>query len=311
MQELWVDKYRPERIEDYIFSDSDQETKIRKFIEEKSIPHLLLSGVQGVGKTALAHVLMKELDVNPMDIKVINASKDNGIDMIRTVVTNFGEARPWGDFRVIILDEADHLSSEAQGSLRAIMGQYKSMVRFILTANYPHMIIPALHSRCQTFHISSLDKTEFTIKMATILADNDVEFDIDILDSFVNSYYPDLRKTINTAQLNVVNGRLQPPSSTNGDGGMDWMDDAITLFKQRDINAARKVICSKVRPNEYEQVYRYLFDNLPAFGDTSDEQDEAVLIIRNGMVKHTQVADPEINLSATMIELSRISKQQQ
>lgn len=200
----------------------------------------------------------------------------------------------------------DHVSQEGQAALRATIEQYSSVVRFILTCNYPNMIIPALHSRCQTIYLNQLDETEFAVKLAEILVAENIEFGLEVLDTYIQATYPDLRKTINTIQLNCIGGKLVAPNDT--ETASEWKIKMVSLFKEGKIREAREHICKYIRPDEYNEIYKFLYRNLSYFGNTLDKQDEAVIIIRNGMVKHTQVADPEINLSATLIELANIGK---
>jgi len=302
MRDLWVEKYRPDNIEDYVFRDANQQGQVTGWIKDGALPHLLFSGAPGTGKTTLAKVLLKELDVDSMDVLEINASNENSVDTIRSKITNFSSTMPFGDMKYVLLDEADYITPNGQAALRGVMETYHTSCRFILTCNYPQRIIPALHSRCQGFHINKLDTTEFTARIATICIAEGVECDLDTLDTYVQATYPDLRKAINLTQQNVVNGHLQRPQEGDG-GSSDWMLSAIELFKAGSYKEARNMIVSQARPEEYEDIYRFMYRNLELWGDTDAKQDQAVIIIRNGIAKSIAVADPEINLSATLIEL--------
>ncbi len=304
MKDIWVEKYRPKTVDEYVFKDEAQKHQVKNWVADGGIPHLLFSGSPGTGKTTLAKVLINDLGVQEADVLLINASRDNGVDLIRRKITNFSETMPWGDYKVILLDEADYISAEGQAALRGVMEQYHASVRFILTCNYPNKIIPALQSRCQGFHITSLDTNEFTARIAEILIENNVKFELDTLDSFVRATYPDLRKTINSVQMAVVDSELKQPEQSDQDTG--WRIKMVELFKAKQVREARKLIIANCRTDEYEEMYRWLYRNVEFFGDNEDKQDEAVIVIRNAMVKHTQVADPEINLSATLIELNNL-----
>ncbi len=304
MKELWVEKYRPAKIDGYVFRDEHQRKQVQTWIKDKSIPHLLLSGSAGIGKTTLAKILIHELGIEDYDVLEINASRTNSVDDVRDKITNFVQMIPFGPFKVVLLDEADYLSPNAQAALRGVMEEYHQTARFILTCNYPNRIIPAIHSRCQGFHVERTDITEFTARVATILVDEGVDFDLDTLDNYVKVTYPDLRKCINLVQQNVNEGKLAAPNK--GDQGeADWKFDMVTLFKAGKITEARKLLCGKIRAEEMEEVYHWLYDNLEIFGE-EDNQDKAILIIKQALVDHTICADPEINLAASLVRLSKL-----
>ena len=305
MIELWVEKYRPKTVGDYVFKDDAQRRQVNSWIKDGSIPHLLLSGAAGIGKTTLAKVLCNELHIEDFDVLEINASRENNVDTVRDKITNFVQMIPFGPFKVVLLDEADYLTPNAQAILRGVMETYSNHSRFILTCNYPNRIIPALHSRCQGFHVDKTDQTEFTARVATILIEENVDFDIDTLDTYVKVSYPDLRKCINMVQQNVNEGKLMTP--TAGDSGAgDYKIDMVELFKKGKIKEARTLLCGRARPEEMEEIYTWMYNNLDLFGATEEQKDQALLIIKQGLVDHTLIADPEINLAATLVKLARL-----
>ena len=305
MKELWVEKYRPKTLKEFVVRDDIQRQQIQSWINDGAIPHLLFSGKPGIGKTTLAKILFNELDVSSYDILEINASRERGIDEVRDRVTNFIQIMPFGAFKYVLLDEADYITPIGQAALRGVMEEYHTTARFILTCNYPNRVIPALHSRCQGFHMETIDKNEFTARVAEILIAEKIEPDLEILDTYVKAIYPDLRKCINMVQQNCRDGKLMSP--TQGDSGQqDYRLQMVELFKAGKINEARKLVCSQARPEECEEIYRWLYDNLDIISKEDELQDKAVLIIKQGLVDHSFVADPEINLASVMIKLARL-----
>ena len=303
---LWVEKYRPSSVVDYVWRDAAQQEQVVQWIADGTIPHLLFSGGPGTGKTTLAKVLIHDLGVDDFDVLQINASRDNGVDFIRDKIEGFVSTMPFGEFKIVLLDEADYLSPSAQAVLRGLMETYSASARFIMTCNYPNKIIPALHSRCQGFHIERLDKTEFTARAATVLVEENIDFDLDVLDVYVSATYPDLRKCINSLQSASSGGTLSS-AGKDAQGSTDYRIAAVELFKGGRIREARKLLCTQVRADEIEEVFRWMYDNLELFASSEEGQDRAIIIIRNGLVNHSMVADTEINLSATLCELAEIN----
>ena len=303
MKDLWAEKYRPRTIEEYVFRDEAQREQVKSWIDSGAIPHLLFSGAPGVGKTTLARILINQLDINEYDVLEINASRENSVDTIRDKITGFVQTMPFGAFKIVLLDEADYISPNGQAALRGVMETYHASARFILTCNYPNRVIPALHSRCQGFHIERVDVNEFTARIATILVAENVTFDLDTLDTYVKATYPDLRKCQNMCQMNSTQGLLRATSGDEG-GTREWKLDVVNLFKAGRILEARKLMCSSVRPEEMEEVFRWMYDNLGLWSADPEKQDQAIVIIRNGIANVPLVTDQEINLSATLIELA-------
>jgi DNA polymerase III delta prime subunit len=306
MKELWIEKYRPKTVDGYVFVDDNQRQQVESWIRDGSIPNLLFSGSPGTGKTTLGKLLINELGVDEYDVLYANGSKEGRkIEWVDKLIS-FCQTMPFGKFKVVFIDEADYLNpNSVQPAMRNLMEDYSHSVRFILTCNYPNKIIPPLHSRLQQLHILKTDHTEFTARAATVLVTENVEFDIDTLDSYVRATYPDLRKCLQLLQQNSQSGQLNTPNSADKSVG-DWKLDCVQLFKSGKIREARTLICQQSTPEETEDIFRWMYDNLDLWTTDVERQDQAIIIIRNGMAAMPMVADQEINLSATLCELSRL-----
>ena len=306
MKELWIEKYRPKTVDGYVFVDDNQRQQVESWVRDGSIPNLLFSGSPGTGKTTLGKILINELGVDEYDVMYANGSKEGRkIEWVDKLIS-FCQTMPFGKFKVVFIDEADYLNpNSVQPAMRNLMEDYSHSVRFILTCNYPNKIIPPLHSRLQQLHILKTDHTEFTARAATVLVTEEVDFDIDTLDSYVRATYPDLRKCLQLLQQNSQSGQLLAPNSADKSVG-DWKLDCVQLFKSGRIREARTLICQQSTPEETEDIFRWMYDNLDLWTTDVERQDKAIIIIRNGMANMPMVADQEINLSATLCELSRL-----
>lgn len=306
MKELWVEKYRPKTADGYVFVDDAQREQVQAWIRDGSIPHLMLSGSAGTGKTTMAKMLIHELGVDDYDVLLANGSKEaRKVEWVDKLIS-FCQTMPFGKFKVVLIDEADYMNpNSVQPALRNLMEDYSETVRFILTCNYPSKIIAPIHSRCQGFHITKTDPVEFTARAATVLVAEGVEFDLDTLDTYVKATYPDLRKCLNSLQPNSQSGRLIAPGAADS-SVQDWRLRAVELIKAGSLRQARTIIAQSTGPDDADEVFTWMYNNLDLWGTTPEQQDRAIVIIRNGMVNIPLSADQEINISATLIELSNI-----
>jgi len=305
LQKLWVEKYRPQTVEEYIWQDESQKRAILRMIGEGSIPHLLLSGVQGSGKTTLSKMLVRSLDLDPTDILLVNASDENSVDTMREKIKGFVSSWALGPFKVVQLEEADYLSQAAQATLRQMMEEYADVARFILTCNYDHKIISPVKSRCQQFRFHAFDKDDVAERVATILISEKVKFNETLLYKYVAAGYPDIRKIINTLQQNVIDGQLQAPTEVETG---DYKFQMLELLTADDWLAIRKLLCANVAAEEWEPVYRFLYENLDKSVKFSEQAkwEEGIVVIADHLYKHGIVADPEINAAAMFIRLSTL-----
>lgn len=301
---FWVEKYRPKNINEYIFHDQHQKMKMMEMIKNKDFPHILMSGIQGSGKTTAAYILINELNIEDNDVLVINASDENSVETIRERIKKFATSAPNGDFKVILLEEADYITLNGQGALRRIMEENAETCRFILTCNYEHKLIPAIISRCTVkFRFKTPDKNDIAEYLINVLASENIVFDLSVLDKYIASGYPDIRNCLSTIQQYCIDGKLQSPAALVENN--DYKFKLLDLIEADKWVDARKIVCEQVVKEEYEDLYKFLYENIgrsPKF-KKQDLWDEAIIIIAEHLYKHNFVADPEINAAAMFIRL--------
>ena len=292
--ELWVEKYRPTTLETYVGNETIK-NKIEDYLKQGSIQNLLLHGVAGTGKTTLAKLLVKNIDC---DYLYINASDERGIDTIREKIQPFALSMGFNDVKIVILDEADYLTPQAQATLRHTIEACSATTRFILTCNYLERIISPLQSRCQTFEITPPSKDEVREKCYDILAQENVSYDNNIY-KVIDTHYPDIRKIINTLQGSVVNNQIKIDNSSlkNSQLGGLVVD---ALIRKAKLSEIRQILADS-GAREFDDLFKYIYDKSSTlFGD---REGEAILIIAKYQYEYTFVLEKEICIAAMLNKL--------
>ena len=296
---LWVEKYRPDTLEGYVGNEHILE-KVKIYIENEDVPHLLLYGVAGTGKTTLAKIITNQIDC---DVMYINASDENSVDAVRDKIRGFASSMGFRKWKVVILDEADYLTPNAQAALRNLMETFSKSTRFILTCNYVEKVIDPIQSRCQTFAITPPSKKEVAKRLYDILNEEGVEFQNEDLAILVNSGYPDIRRVLNAAQRQVVGGKLKIDSTSTIQA--NYTDDVVKVLQKggdlkQQFTEIRQIIAdSKVK--DFTPLYRSLYDEVDNYANGKVGQ--TILNIADGQYKDSMVVDKEINVMAMMLNI--------
>ena len=300
---LWVERYRPTTLDTYIGNDH-LKSKVEVYLESGDLPHLLLYGKAGTGKTTLAKLLVNNIECDHL---YINASDENNVDTVRTKVKNFASTIGFKDFKIIILDECDYITPNAQAALRNLMETFSKHCRFVLTCNFVERIIDPIQSRCQLFEIIPPSKTEVAQRLNEILEEEEVNYELQDLKILIDSNYPDIRRTINSAQRNVVD--LQLKLDTISIIQNDYKLKLLEILKIEDKKNAFKNIRQLLADNQvrdFADLFRLLYDEVDTYG--KGHIAECILIIAKYELSDGQVIDKEINAMAMIIELLGVIK---
>ena len=301
---LWVEKYRPSKLDDYV-GNEHLKNKVSGYIQNEDIPHLLFFGKAGTGKTTLAKLIVSSIEC---DFMMINASDENNVETVRNKVKNFASSMGFKKYKIIILDEFDYMTPQAQAILRNLMETFSRHCRFILTCNYIEKIIEPIQSRCQTFQITPPTKKDVAIQMSKILKSESVEFDPKDLVPIIDSSYPDIRKIINTCQLNSLKGKLQVDVQNLLEN--DYKLKVLEVLKSNDdkrnkyMKIRQTVLDSKA--TDFSDLYTLLYEKVDDYA--GENTANVILILGDGVAKSAVAIDKEIIAAATLIQILNILK---
>ena len=301
---LWVEKYRPQTLKDYIGNDLLKE-KVQSYLDNNDVPHLLLYGKAGTGKTTLAKIIAQTIEC---DMMVINASDENNVETVRNKVKNFASGAGFKGFKIIILDEFDYMTPNAQAILRNLMETFSKHCRFILTCNYIEKIIDPIQSRCQSFAITPPTKKDVAVQVTKILEAEKIKFDIKNVADIINSYYPDIRRVLNTCQLQSAKGELKVDHKIMVES--DFKSKLVDLLKsgddKRNLFLKIRQAVADNRLNDYSEMYTMLYEKVDEYA--AGNVANTILTIADGISKDALVVDKEIVFMSTMIQILNIIK---
>ena len=300
---LWVEKYRPTTLDTYI-GNEHLKSKVSVYLESGDLPHLLLYGKAGTGKTTLAKLLVNNIEC---DYMYINASDENSVDTVRNKVRGFASTMGFKDYKIIILDECDYITPNAQAALRNLMETFSKHCRFILTCNFVERIIDPIQSRCQSFQVIPPSKKEVAVHMTNILKEEGISSKVDDIAGLVNAGYPDIRRVINSCQRQCVDGMLvvDKQSLVESDYKMKLMEIIKKENKKDAFKSVRKLLADS-QVTDFAELYKLMYDEVDSYG--TGHMAECILIIAKYQLSDSQVVDKEINAMAMIIELLGVIK---
>ena len=300
---IWNEKYRPTSLDTYI-GNVHLKSKVSIFIETNDPPHLLFYGRSGTGKTTISKIIANSIEC---DFLYINASDENSVDVVREKIKGFASTLGFKALKVIILDECDYITPNAQAALRNLMETFSRHCRFILTCNYVERIIDPIQSRCQIFEIIPPSKVEVAQRLNQVLEEEEINYELQDLKILIDSNYPDIRRTINSAQRNVVN--LQLKLDTNSIIQNDYKLKLLEILETQDKKNAFKNIRQLVADSQirdFADLFRLLYDEVDSYG--KGHVAECILVIAKYELSDSQVVDKEINAMAMIIEILQTIK---
>jgi replication factor C small subunit len=310
IKKLWTEKYRPNTIDEYIFQNEEHKQKLSEIIQTGNLPHLLLSGSQGAGKTAITEVIIKSLGIEDADVLRVNASNDNSVEFIRNTVLPFAESFAFSSpFKIVSLQEMDYLSLNSQAVLREVLEQNSDTCRFIGTCNYANKIMPAIKSRMRQYFFKAPDKEAIMMRTVEILLSEGVEIDDEALvnlNFYIDESYPDIRKIIDRLEENTKDGKLVPAGSAQATA--DYQFKIVDFIQAGDLQGLRDFAKIEVTNEQFNDVYELLYKHAHEFPqcNTLEAYDLALVQISQAMYRHAFVAIPQLNFEEMCIHLKKV-----
>jgi replication factor C small subunit len=296
---LWVERYRPDTLQGYVGNQSIVD-KVKLYLENGDVPHLLLYGNAGTGKTTLAKIIANNIDC---DLLYINASDENSVDTVRDKIKSFSSTIGFRKWKLVILDEADYMTPNGQAALRNLMETFSKTTRFILTCNYVEKIIDPIQSRCQVFAITPPTKKDVAIRVSEVLKTENVNFEMTDLVAIINSSYPDIRRVLNTCQRQSINGELKLDKQSLIEA--NYMAKLLEMLSSNEDKKSKfqniRQLLADSQVKDFSSLYRFLYDNLDSFA--TGHLAGSILIIAEAQYKDSLVVDKEINVMSMFVQL--------